>query len=324
MKISMALFLFLINLSAIAQKDTTVVDISPEMAKKKTQMPADEQQTLKVFYSQRMINANTVEVLRKGVMEFRVVHNFGDIGGMDGGVTKFYGLDQAADVKIGFQIGISDKTNILLARTRAASSISELWEFGLKHQFLRHELDDPSHPFSLTAFANIVASSTRAFKDPNSETNFNGFSDRLSETLQVMVARKFGKVSIQLNPTWVYRHYVIPGDQNGIFAMGAALRIPISGKLFFIADYFHPFRSEASKNAYANSPIEKLTFYDPIGIGVEILTQGHIFHLNFTNSKEILENKFIPRTTSNWLNGEFRWGFTMSRNFILFRDKKKK
>ncbi|MEK7227243.1 MAG: DUF5777 family beta-barrel protein, partial [Bacteroidota bacterium] len=109
-------------------------------------------------------------------------------------------------------------------------------------------------------------------------------------------------------------------DDKTMFALGAAVRFPVSHRVNIIIDYFHPFRSESSEDFLFTS--RGLKFYDPLGIGVEILTGGHVFHLNFTNAREILENRFLPRTISNWGDGEFRWGFNLSRKFTLWREKK--
>ena len=57
-------------------------------------------------------------------------------------------------------------------------------------------------------------------------------------------------------------------------------------------------------------PGHGFTFHDVFGIGVEILTAGHVFHLNFTNARNILENRFLAHTTGSWGEGQFRWGFT--------------
>jgi hypothetical protein len=105
-----------------------------------------------------------------------------------------------------------------------------------------------------------------------------------------------------------------------MFALGGAIKVPIiTNRLNLIVDYFHSFRSKSSKDSMRVN--KNLTFYDPIGVGFEILTSGHIFRMNFTNATEILENRFIPRTTTNWGKGEFRWGFNISRNFTLWRPK---
>jgi hypothetical protein len=310
--------------------DTTVVDISNEIDNKKKW--TEEEPALKVFYGQRLINANTVEVLRKGVMEFRVIHNFYDIAGDGGGIENFFGLDNAADVKISFQIGLGNRLNIVAARTRGdegsvgdnefrVGPVKQMWELGLKYQFLKQAEHDSKHPFSLTVYANTVVSSMDSIGGLYKESSFEDFSDRMSQLVQLMIARRFGNVSLQLSPTYVHTNYVLPGkDDKDLFALGGGVRLPITKKFFLIADYFHSFRSQESKDFLKSHDIH---LHDVFGIGVEILTEGHIFHMNFTNARNILENRFIPRTYSSWGDGQYRWGFTISRNFILFRDKKK-
>jgi len=323
------------TLKLFAQDSTkvtdTVVDISNEV-NEKIKWGVDES-ALKIFYGQRLINANTVEVLRKGVMEFKVIHNFGDIAGDNGGIDHFFGLDNAADIKIAFQIGLGNKLNIVAARTRGDQSsvgdnevrvgpVNQLWELGFKYQFLAQEKNDPKHPFSLTAYVNLVVSSMDTVaKHVYKERDFEDFADRTSNLVQLMIARRFGDFSFELIPSYVHTNYVVSEeDQKDLFALGAGVRVPITKKLFLIADYFHTFRSEEGKEYFKSHGI---TYYDAFGIGVEILTQGHVFHMNFTNSTNILENRFIPRTYTSWSDGQYRWGFTISRNFIVFRDKKK-
>ena len=267
----------------------------------------------KVFYSQKVINTKSVEVLRKGVLEFNVAHNFGDIGGDNGGIRRFFGLDASTDVRIGFQLGLSDKFNIVAARTKGLF-VTQQWELGLKWQLLQQMENDSQHPISLTMYVNDVVSTQKRTTNP--ETSFEDFGDRHSQIIQLLLARKFGKASFQLNPLYLHTNHVVPYDNKNIFALGGAIRIPLSRKIVILADYFHPFRSQRSVDSLGK-------FYDPLGIGFEIVTEGHVFHLNFTNALEILENRFIRKTISNWGDGEFRWAFTISRNFMLFRDKKK-
>jgi hypothetical protein len=273
-----------------------------------------------IFSAPRLINANTVEMLPKGILEFKVTHNFGDIAGDQGGIEQFFGLDNAADIRIGFQYGLSKRVNLSAARAKGAS-LEQLYELGLKYRMMQQATNDSKHPLSISFFGNVVASAMAAADTSGKENSFESFSDRLSETLQVMIARRFGKVSLQLNPTVVHRNYVVEDDDNTIFALGGAVRLPVVGKFSIIADYFHSFRSQESIDSFK---AKGLRFYDAFGIGVELLTEGHVFHLNFTNATEILENRFIPRTITSWGNGEFRWGFTISRDFDLLWKKKNK
>ncbi|MEP7256180.1 MAG: DUF5777 family beta-barrel protein [Ferruginibacter sp.] len=314
-------FYMLISLGAIAQVDSASklmneLDSKPTISKVKE--PA------KVFLSQRLINANTTEMLQKGHLEFKVVHNFGDIGGTFGGSSTGYGLDNSTDIKIGFQLGVTKNLNVIVSRSKGFGQVTQLWEMGFKYRFMQQMENDPSHPLSIALFANGVASSVKHDTTRNSlrENAFPTTSSRQSQVVQLMVARKFGKIlSFQLNPTYVHTNYVVPGDVKSIFAFGAAIRVPIYKKFVFIADYFHPFRSQTNVDALKAKGVK---LYDVKGFGLELVTPGHVFHLNFTNTHTILENRFLTRTTTSWNHGEYRWGFTVSRNFVVFRDKKKK
>lgn len=311
MKNLLSCLLIISGFQLFAQNDTITV----------IEEPKKETPVTKVFYSQKAINTKTVEVLRKGVLEFSVSHNFGDIAGDFGGISRFFGLDNAMDIRIGFQTGLSNRLNLVTARTRGASAVQNQWELGLKYQVLKQVEGDPKHPLSLTLYANNVMSTQKRAVLPDLENSFEDFGSRQSQVVQLLLARKFGKVSLQLNPIYLNTAYVIPNDDKNIFALGGAIRLPLSKKIVILADYFHPFRSQSSKDSFAAAS-PSIQFYDPFGIGIEILTEGHIFHLNFTNATEILENRFIRRTVTSWGDGQYRWAFTISRNFILFRDKK--
>lgn len=273
-----------------------------------------EKKPVQIFSSEKTINANTTETTGKGKMGFKVSHNFGDIGGTNGGLKNFFGLDVSTDIRIGFNIGIGDRFDLIAARAKGGI-VQQLWELGFKYQLLQ-QYDDNSHPLAIAIFANTVIS-TEEKGHTGPESDFQDFGDRLSNVVQLILARKFGKVSLQLNPTYSRRGMALPYDQTCFFALGGAIRVPvISNRLNLVADYFHVFRKEATKDSFA---VRNVKFYDPLGIGFEILTSGHIFRLNFTNAHQILENRFIPSTTNSWGKGQFRWCFTISRTFNLKR-----
>lgn len=269
-----------------------------------------------VFLSQKLINAKTVETIRKGWLDFSVTHSFGDIGGSAGGAENFFGLDNAADIRIAFQYGLSKKTNLVFSRSKGSGAVNQLYELGLKQQFV-NQGGERNHPFSITAYGNIVVSAEKVSGGASPENSYSNFSDRLSQMLQLMIARKFGGSSFQLSPTYLHTNFTVPGEQKSLFALGAAARIPLSKKFVFITDYFHPFRSKASEVAI--NAAQGLDQFDALGVGFEIVTPGHVFNLNFTNATNILENRFLQRTFTSWGKGQWRWGFTISRSFIVRR-----
>ena len=300
----------LISFRAFTQ-DTTIVENTSAQS-------TTEPDYIWIFSSPRLINANTVEILTPGVLEFKVTHNFGDIAGDNGGIKNFFGLDNATDVRIGFQYGVSKRLNLIAARAKGAGLVKQLYELGLKYRFMQ-QANDSRHPISMTLFANGFISTMEEASLPEQEHTFENIGDRLSQTVQLLIARKFGKISLQVSPTMVNRNYVPSYDENTLFALGGALRLPVRGRFSVLVDYFHTFRSQNTIDAFKARGIR---FYDALGVGVELLTEGHVFHLNFTNATEILENRFIPRTVTSWGKGQYRWGFTVSRDFDLLWKKK--
>jgi Membrane bound beta barrel domain (DUF5777) len=329
------IFLILLPLQLFAQ-DSTINDLMKDMdAAKEKKVP------VKIFNSERAINVNTTEIVPKGKLDFNVMHNFGDIAGRDGGTKTFFGLDAVADARIGFHLGLTDRLNLNLARaagggTEGILRVIQLYEIALKYQLLRQFENDPTHPLAVTIFFNNVISAmptpTAGQTEPWRPNRFNTFGDRMSQVFQVMIAKKIGKVSLQVNPTVVRQGLDKSYDQKTIFALGGIIRVPITRNLNLVVDYTHPFRSKRSRDAFGDTSKTQfkigpptfgvINLFDPLGIGVEITTAGHIFHLNFTNAREILENRLIPYTSKTWGKGQYRWGFTISRKFTVWRPKK--
>lgn len=313
MKLIASLLFLLSAAVAGAQEDTMLNALTRDMGTTK-----EEPKPVQIFSSERAIHANTTELVGKGRMQFLVTHNFDDIAGSRGGIKNFFGLDVTTDVRIGFEIGLGRKLDAIVSRAKAAGNISRIFELGFKYRFLQ-QTEDNSTPLSLALFVNNALSTMDASPVPTDENYFREFSDRNSQVVQLIVARRFGRVSLQLNPTFLHQGYVIPNDQQNIFALGGVIRFPVGRSVNLIVDYFHPFRNEQSKDSLFS--MKGLKFYDPLGLGVEILTAGHVFLLKFSNAREILENRFIPRTTTNWGDGQFRWCFTISRRFVLWRER---
>lgn len=284
-----------------------------ENATKKT-----EGKPVRIFNSGKTINARTPEVTGKGKMDFNVSHNFGDLAGSNGGIKRFFGLDNAADIRIGFHIGIGKHTDLVIARDKGASLVQQIYEIGIKQQLMQQMENDPSRPMSIAVYVNNAISAVKKSNFPNQDNSFDNLGDRTSNVLQLILAKRFGNVSVQLNPTYLTRGHAISYDQKSLFAFGAALKLPlVANRLNLVVDYFKVFRNQASKDSFAVN--NNIKFFNPLGIGFEVLTSGHIFRLNFTNATEILENRFIPRTVTSWGKGQFRWGFTISRTFTLWR-----
>lgn len=268
------------------------------------------------FKTTRIINSQSTETIHKHELDFKVDHRFGDVAGTNGGARNFFGLDNSTDIKIGFEYGITDHLNVGIARAKGATRVSQLYETNLKYRLLRQTVDDKM-PLSLTVYASMTIAGVRSDQEnPGEATSYRQFTDRLNFVGQLIVARKFGtNFSLALHPTYIRRNTIADYDgEHDLFAIGIGGRLKVSRRMALVMDYFLPFRSTASKERYEDAIA---ALYNPLGVGLEIETGGHVFNLNFTNATAIQEMQYIPETTSSWRKGQFRWGFTLSRRFSL-------
>ncbi len=268
------------------------------------------------FKDSRVVNVQSVETLPKRRLDVRIGHRFGDVLGDNGGWPTFYGLENATDVMIGAEYGFSDNFTAGLYRTKGAGAIPQ-GQAGLrqlingvfKYRLLRQK-EVKGSPFTITLLGvSSMSTSQRIEGNPDVLRSFPNFSHRMAFTGQLLIARKFSDgFSLQVVPGYTHRNLVPFEDENGLFSLGAAARLQLSRVFGLIADVTVPFSERRTTDN---------GFYPAIGLGLEIDTGGHLFQVNFTNATGIMETDYIPYTTSNWLEGEFRLGFTISRVFNL-------
>ena len=260
------------------------------------------------FATTRIISGHSTRMLQKKQFDVRITHRFGDMA-TPGASATLFGLDNSSDIRIGFEYGISDKFNIGFGRSKGAGPQTRLLDGYVKYNIMT-QTEEKSVPLSITLLGTSSLTNMKASTDSTSPVSFHDgvLAHRLSYCAQLIVSKKFGeRFSLQIAPTYVHRNYVAFEDQNGIFSVGAAVRLKISKTFAVIGEYYYLFPTNRSVNG--------VTYYNPAAFALEFNTGGHVFHVNFTNSAGIGETQFIPHTYSDLLNGEFRLGFNVSRVF---------
>lgn len=291
-------FFSAINFIAFGQDSTQTIIESTELAEETYSEP------IRTFESTRIINGHSVENLRKGVLEFRIEHRFGDMAGSNGGAQNWFGFDNASDIRMAFEYGVTDKFMVGLGRSKGNGNPyrSLLDAFG-KYRILHQS---STTPLSLSANGTVTYTYQKASDDISSVNYYPKQVHRLAYAAQLNVARKFGEsFSLALMPTIVHRNYVAFDDQNTVFSMGGAMRWSITSKVGILAEYYHCFNQANLRTAYENS----------LGFAVEWITFGHNFTVYLTNSSGFTETQFITNTTEKWSKGQFRLGFCVGRKF---------
>ncbi|MFD0939907.1 DUF5777 family beta-barrel protein [Pedobacter boryungensis] len=259
------------------------------------------------FKSTHVVLSHSTETQKKHDLDLRIRHHFGDIGGQFGSAHTLYGLDVATDLFIGLDYGITDKLTIGFGRSKH----DELYDLYVKQKLLQQK-SDGGMPINLTFLAQIGL----VAREPFATNEFDNYSDRLTYLIQPIFSRKFSsRLSLQAMPTLLIRSVTTgPDDPKNLFSLGFAGRIKLTKRLSFVADY-------TLVNGLSRPKDLPIVFYNPLGVGLEIETGGHIFSLNFMNSEYIVENNYIGNTRKSWTDGGVRFGFTISRNFSLFKNK---
>jgi hypothetical protein len=176
----------------------------------------------------------------------------------------------------------------------------------LKFSLLRQSKGKRNMPVSLSFFTSAAYNSMKWEK----EGSLNEW-DRMSYVAQLLIARKFNeRFSLEINPTYVHRNMVATElDPNDIWSVGAGLRFKLTKRFSLNAEYY-----------YVIPPINDFrstTTYNPLAIGVDIETGGHVFTIMLTNSAPMIEKGFIGDTGGSWKDGGIHLGFNISRVFAL-------
>lgn len=266
----------------------------------------------RTFKDRRIINAHSVETLPKRKLDIRIGHRFGDFLGDNGGWTTLYGLEAARDVMIGGEYGVTDNFMIGVNRTKGAGPLRQLVNGFLKYRLVKQRTDN-TISFTITLLGVASLATQEASSLPDQLTSFDQFAHRLSYTTQVMLASRLtDRFSVQIAPTLTHLNLVEFGDENNLYSLGVAARWQVTKVIGLLADFNLPVNSDRSPFAENESE-----FRVPLGFAIEFDTGGHVFQVNFTNSEGIIEPDYLSNTTSNWGEGEFRLGFTISRLFNL-------
>lgn len=291
-------FIFLYSLVSFAQDDLL------NMLEKEVEQETNSEKVTATFKGTKLINANTIETTKKRTLEFNITHRFGNMEiGEPIGYHTYWGMDNATNIRFSFDYGLTDKISIGIGRSKT----QEHYDGNLKYRFL--EQKKGGMPISAAYYVNMAIIAVAKIPEDN-------LVNRLSYVHQLIIASKLSNaISLEILPTLVHRNFVdkrnvhpVNGstDENDLFALGFAGRFKISKRTAFVVDYFLPFSEfRDSRNNY----------YDALGVGIEIETGGHVFHINVTNSAGIIENDFLPYTNSAWDKGEYKLGFNISRVF---------
>ncbi|ESU26999.1 hypothetical protein FLJC2902T_23400 [Flavobacterium limnosediminis JC2902] len=288
------LLFFLLFPACVFSQDDLLAEIDTVKADKKVES---------AFKSLKIVNLESTKLAAKGDLYFVVAHRFDY---MKNGFDDFFGLDNA-NTQLKFVYGVSTWLTVHVAR----SGFQETYDLAVKYKLKRQEKD--GFPVELVGFNSIAINSEMK------EENYPGmeFANRLSYVTQLLVSRKFDEnLSLQVVPTYFHENTVrdvlddsgmpiLPNPQsNSQFAIGMGGRYKLTKRWSVNMDYAAHL-NRASESIYKN----------PLSVGVDLETGGHVFQMHFTNSRAMHETGFLGQTAGDWSKGEICFGFNLVRVF---------
>ena len=277
------LFLFCYPVLTYSQNDL-LEDIDSESR--------DTSYVIAAFKGLKVVNFESTKLVYKNEFTLVVSHRFGSI---ENGFDTFFGLDNAV-TRLNFIYGITDAFNIGVSR----SSFLKVYDVTVKYRLKRQEKN--GFPFTIVGF-NALLINTALDKQ---NLPFLEFKHRLGYTAQFLISRKINTdFSLELAPTFFHDNYVAIGEQkNSQYALGFGGRYKLGKRWSINADYgWHLNRAN-------NSP-----YKNPLSIGFDLETGGHVFQMHFSNAQAMNANGFLGQAEGNWSDGNIYFGFNLSRTF---------
>lgn len=260
---------------------------------------SNTQYTTATFKSTRIINGQSIERMPKGQLDVRISHRFGQL---NMGAYNFWGLDQA-NTHFSLELGITNWVMMGLGR----GNYEKTYDGFLKFSLFRQSKGKRNMPVSIS-WLSTAALNTLKWDGPGELY----FFDRLSYVQQLLVARKLSEsISVEINPTFVHRNLIATElDPNDLWSVGMGSRVKISKRVSINFEYYYvvpPVNDYRSQKTY-----------NPLSVGFDIETGGHVFQLFLTNSVAMIEKGFIGETTDRWVDGGIHFGFNISRVFTVY------
>jgi hypothetical protein len=173
---------------------------------------------------------------------------------------------------------------------------------------LIHQAKNGGLPFSFL----LVGGSSMTLLKWADTSRKNYFTSRLGYYGQAIIGRKFSEsFTLQFMPTILHRNLVPTlQDPTDMYAVGVGARLKMSRRLSLNVDYY-----------YRVNPNPADGTKDPLSVGLDIETGGHVFQLHFTNAAGMNEKVFLAETTNQWEKGDIQFGFNISRSFQIRKKK---
>lgn len=260
----------------------------------KSDGPKPKQIEMAAFKGLQICNMQSTKLAVKGEWYFVVSHRFGNL---KEGTNNFFGLDNAL-TKIGGMYGATNWWTLSASR----HTYKKTYELGSKLKFANQEVD--GFPVTIVAYNTLdINSELKKELNPNLK-----FSDRMAYTSQLILSRKINEsLSLEVNGIYVHKNVYEPTEEKKDEVLVAAGgRCKLSKRMSVNIEY-----------AARTSPIKASPYDNPLALGLDIETGGHVFQMLFATSQPMNDVAYYTNGSGSWTDNKkgLYFGFNMYRVF---------
>jgi len=256
--------------------------------------PAEKQIEQAAFKGLQICNMQSTKLAAKGEWYFVVSHRFGNL---KEGTNNFFGLDNAY-TKIGGLYGATNWWTLSASR----HTYNKLYELTSKVKLANQEVD--GFPVTIVAY-NSMEINTELKKEDYPTIQFK---DRLAFTSQLLVSSKLNeRISVELNGIYVHKNLYEPKrEQKDEFLIATGGRCKLSKRLSMNIEY-----------AARANPVKYSPYDNPLALGLDIETGGHVFQMLFATSQPMNDVGYYTNGSGSWTDQSkgLYFGFNMYRVF---------
>ena len=282
-KLALLLLMLFINISLVAQDDL-LDELNDDVVV--------DNKTTSVFKGLKIINMESTKLAADGDFYFVISHRFGSV---KSGIKDLFGLDNS-NIRLSFVYGINNWLNAGVSR----SSSNKTYDAHLKYRLMQQV----EGKFPVT----IVGFNSMEFNTGLDKVNYPLLESKHQYTYahEILISRKFSEnLSLEVAPIYLHQNFVENDlQENTQYLLGIGGRYKVSKRVTINAEY-HAHMNRTASSKYVN----------PLSLGVDIETGGHVFQLHVTNARLMNESGYLTNAIGDFGNGNVYFGFNIWRVF---------
>lgn len=250
------------------------------------------------FESGYILDNQTTNVPIKGTLEMIIHHRFGTI---ENGSSDLWGVYAPANIRLGMNYSITDNIQLGLGTTKFKKMQDLQYKWSILKQTRRNTI-----PVSVTLFGNVAV-------DAREESVFGldyTFAHRVSYFNQLIISRKINEMfSIQIAPSFTHYNMTDTLIEHDKVAISLSGRAKISPQTSIVFNWDQPLHIQGLQEykELTNKPLPN------IGLGIEIATSTHAFHIFIASSQKIMPQETIMFNQYDFFDRGILVGFNMTR-----------